>query len=205
MALVSGLRLGYHREQSRGFFRSVYPWSPGQWSWCHTASCPSRKGKVLKGLFKKVGSKNILNSGSFLGIGGQSACSCNYMNCGKHFVGALTGISLGTSCFCSCRASCLIPRYAVSAPGLINSIFCASLSFWFLGLNLATSNFWGCWGAALQVVEVPFNDLIKCRESILNSLDSAVCGMLVLGRIVDLRKIWLLLWTVIVMVLVGLS
>lgn len=52
---------------------------------------------------------------------------------------------------------------------------------------------------------MPFNDLIKCRESILNSLDSAVCGMLVLGRIVDLRKIWLLLWTVIVMVLVGLS
>lgn len=52
---------------------------------------------------------------------------------------------------------------------------------------------------------MPFNDLIKCRESKLSSLDSAICGMLVLGRVVDLRKIWLLLWIVIVMVLIGLS
>ena len=165
---------------------------------------PFQKRRGFERVFKKVGSRNILNSGSFLGIGGQSACSCSYMNCGKHFAGALTGILLGTSCFHSCRACCLIPRYAVSAPGLINGTARASLS-WFLGLHLATSNFWGCWGAALQVIEVPFNDLIKCRESKLNSLNSAICGMLVLGRVVNLRKIWLLLWIVIVMVLIGLS
>lgn len=39
----------------------------------------------------------------------------------------------------------------------------------------------------------------------MNSPDSVVCGMLVLGRVVDLRKILLLLWIVIVMVLIGLS
>lgn len=128
--LVSFLRLGYHRYQSRGFFRSVYPWSPGQWSWCYTASCPCRKGEVLRGLSKKMGSKNILNSGSLLGIGGQSACSCSCVNCRKHFAGALTGVSLGTSCFCSCGASCLVPRWAVSAPGSL-TVEPASLSLLF--------------------------------------------------------------------------